>query len=221
MQTDSGGKPVYCISGLGADERIFEGFHFPGFTLQYLSWLPPLRNEKIDRYAERIRHRIEDPEPILFGVSFGGILAIEIAKKQKVQKLVLVSAVKTAGEMPSWMRMSGYLHLHKILPVRSVKITERFDNRRLGIRTKEEEMLVNEYRKEADHHFIEWGIHEILTWKNDVVPGNCIHIHGSEDRVFPIRNIQATHIVPGGTHIMVLNRKTDLGKIITEELSGK
>ena len=35
---------------------------------------------------------------------------------------------------------------------------------------------------------------------------NVVHIHGDADIVFPIKNIENCIVVPGGTHIMIVNR---------------
>ncbi len=212
-------KRIYCISGLGADEKIFEGIIPHEDTFVYLQWLQPNHREDIQSYADRMSQNITPEEsPILLGVSFGGMIAIEIARRRAVKALVLISSVKTYNELPRWMRISGHLNLHKLIPTRFSKLTEGFDNRQLGIKTKYEVMIVNGYRKQANATMMAWGVKEVLKWKNSEIPENCIHIHGSEDRVFPIRNIRPTHIIDGGSHIMILNRKEEIKRIISMEL---
>ncbi|HCF62788.1 MAG TPA: hypothetical protein DEU93_00310, partial [Chitinophagaceae bacterium] len=70
---------AYCISGLGADERIFCNLHFPeALEPVYLKWIKPEPNETLEQYAMRLSEKIEGDEPfVLIGLSLGGMLALE------------------------------------------------------------------------------------------------------------------------------------------------
>lgn len=211
---------IYCISGLGSDERAFERLQIDGYGLNYLECITPLKKESLASYAKRMSAWVRETNPVIIGLSFGGVVAIEIAKHIPVQKLILISAVKTTSEIPRWMRVSGALKLHRILPVKSNRFTERADDKRIGIQTAEEKTLVEQYRKNADQAFLDWGIDQILNWRNNWIPQNTYHIHGTDDRMFPIRNIQPTHIVKEGTHIMIWNRAEEISRHILQILSG-
>jgi hypothetical protein len=43
------------------------------------------------------------------------------------------------------------------------------------------------YRKKADQKYIDWAIDQILSCKNSWAPENTFHIHGENERMFPIR----------------------------------
>lgn len=212
-------KVVYCISGLGADEKIFCNLDLDGVELRHIPWLPPHRRENIKEYAVRMAAGIGHHSPVLLGVSFGGMVGIEIARQMQLQKLFVVSSVKSAGELPSWMRLAGALSLHKWLPVRSYKITEKIDNNRLGVSTHEEKEMVAKYRKNADHVYMNWAINEVLNWKNNWQPSCIVHIHGDKDRMFPVKRIKADYIIKNGTHLMIYNRAGEISRIIKKELS--
>lgn len=212
-------KNIYCISGLGADEKAFERLKIDGYHLLHLRWLSPMKNESLSSYAKRMAEQIGESEPILIGLSFGGMVAIEIAKQMPVKKLVLISTAKHFLEIPFWMRLSGMLKLHKIIPLKSNRLTQKADNRRMGIETEEERALVDSYRKKADQKYVNWAVDQILTWKNTWAPEKIFHIHGANDRMFPIRNIRPTHVIPNGTHLMVLNRAEEVSRCIEEILS--
>lgn len=219
MESNFKQKVVYCISGLGADDMIFNGYNLGCFQLQYISWLQPFKNETLESYSERMGEVIVDDNAVILGVSFGAMIAIEIAKKKKIQKLILISTAKTKDELPFWMKITGKLNLHKALLIKSIKLTERFDNRQLGIKTKEEALIAKKYRKSGNKEMLRWGVDKVLNWKNEYLPPKYIHIHGSDDRVFPIKNAVPTHIIKEGSHIMVLNKKNEIQKIILDELS--
>ncbi|MEO8403856.1 MAG: alpha/beta hydrolase, partial [Chitinophagaceae bacterium] len=105
------------------------------------------------------------------------------------------------------MRIVGKLKLNHLLPTKSFKFTERIDNNRLGVSTKEEKEMVRSYRLNADRVYLEWAINEILNWKNQWVPENIIHIHGAKDKIFPATKLKNIHIVKDATHMMVYRAK--------------
>ena len=213
-------KNIYCISGLGADERAFEKLTINGCSLYPLKWVDPLINETLSSYAARMSVQIKDENPVLLGLSFGGMIAVEIAKQIAVEKLILISSVKTIYEIPKWMRVAGTLNLHKLIPIRKNRFTEKADDRRMGIETMEEKAFVDHYRKKADQKYIDWAIDQILNWRNSWIPENTFHIHGENDRMFPLKNIQPTHVIKKGTHIMILNRGKEISSCIEQILSG-
>lgn len=42
-----------------------------------------------------------------------------------------------------------------------------------------------------------------------------------KDRIIPIRNVEATHLIKNGGHLMVLNRAKEIEEIILKILSTK
>lgn len=214
-------KNIYCISGLGADERAFERLNINGYSLKHLKWLSPDEKETVSSYASKMLGQVTEPNPVIIGLSFGGMIAIEMAKKIEMKKLILISTAKTRKELPTWMRITGILHLHKMIPIKSNRFTEKADDRRIGIETMEEKKVVEAYRKSADQKHVNWGVDQILNWENNWLPENFYHIHGEDDRMFPIRNIRPTHIIEKGTHIMILNRADEISACIEQILLSK
>ena len=214
-------KNIYCISGLGADEKVFERLHINGYSLKHINWIAPLKNESLESYALRIAEQIPEHNPIILGLSFGGMLAVEIAKHIAVDKIILISAVKTCNEIPGWMRWTGVFKLNKFLPVKTNRFTKKADDRRMGNETDEEKQMVEHYRQHADQTQVSWAIDKILNWKNEWVPANVFHIHGENDKMFPIKNISATHVIKNGTHIMILNRAEEISACVEEILNNE
>ena len=209
-------KNIYCISGLGADERAFERLSIKGCVLHHLECIPPLANEGLFSYAQRMSEQVKEANPIILGLSFGGMIAVEMAKQVEIEKLILISSVKTCNEVPRWMRIAGTMNLHKLIPVKTNRFTERADDRRMGIETAEEKNFVDQYRKNADQKYVNWAIDQILNWKNIYVPSKVFHIHGESDRMFPIKNIQPTHVIKKGTHIMILNKADEISACVEQ-----
>jgi pimeloyl-ACP methyl ester carboxylesterase len=211
-------KKIYCISGLGADEKIFTNLRLKGYELKHIPWLRPHKAEKIEAYAARMAALIKEDDAVLLGVSFGGMMGIEIARQRPLKKLILVSSIKSVQELPRWMQIAGKLKLNRVLPVRSSSFTEKIDNRRLGVSNEEEKAMVKAYRRSADFVYLEWAVEQILNWKNIWLPANIVHIHGDKDKIFPVKKIKADYIINGATHLMIYNRAAEISECISKEL---
>jgi pimeloyl-ACP methyl ester carboxylesterase len=211
-------RTIYCISGLGTDERIFSKLRPVGYKLKYIPQLLPDFQESIKSYAARLADYIREDNAVLLGVSFGGILGIEISKIKPLQKLIIISGIKSSNELPRWMKVAGKMKLNRVLPVRSYKFTEWIDNNRLGITTDEEKELARCLRQSADKAHMEWGVNEIFNWRNNWIPDNVVHIHGDKDRIFPVAKINADYIIKGATHLLVYNRADEVNKCICKIL---
>jgi len=199
-------KKIYCISGLGSDEKIFARIRVDGYELVHIPWLIPEKNEPIDIYAKRMSKNITSEQPVLMGLSFGGMMCVEISKILPVEKLVLVSSIKSYKEMPGWMKGAGRLRLDKIIPLRPYRLLEPLENYNMGVSNAEDLEMVRRYRKNVQQDYLNWAVHQILNWKNDWQPEHLFHIHGDADRIFPIKKVQPTYTVNGGGHFMIYNQ---------------
>lgn len=215
------GQPrnIYCISGLGADHRIFENLVPPeGYRLKHIPWITQQKNESIEHYAARMAAAIRDPEPVLIGVSFGGMVSVEIAKQRPGSQVIMVSSIKTKHEKPFYFRAASLFRLNKILPLRPYRFLEPLENYNLGIKTTDEKKLAREYRKNLDINYSNWAIERIIHWQNEFIPARIVHIHGSKDHIFPIKYVEPGYVIEGGGHLMIHNRAGDISRIISDTL---
>ena len=207
-------KHIYCISGFAADERVFVHLNFGENTVHFIPWKIPQKNESISSYAHRMRKDIEEANPILLGLSFGGMMCIEIAKEMDVEKIILISSVSTFHEMPWYMQIAAKLHLNDLVPLRPYSFLEGLENYMLGAQTPEEKQLVRHYRKNLNFQYSDWAINQVLNWRNDWYPQNLIHIHGSKDHIFPVKNVKADYIIKDGGHLMLMNKAEEVNEIL-------
>lgn len=207
-------KTIYCISGLGADERAFSKLHVKGFEIKVIRWLQPLQGETLTAYAARMRQGITDENPVLMGLSFGGMLCTEIAKQVPVQKIIIISSIKTSKELPLWMKAIAMIRLNKIVPMQSTKITQPIQNKMLGVTTADEKKLVFSLRKAADIKYTNWAVNQAINWKNNWLHPAIYHIHGDKDRMFPIKYIKADFTIKNGGHFMIMNKADEVSDCI-------
>jgi pimeloyl-ACP methyl ester carboxylesterase len=212
-------KTIYCISGLGATAKAFSKLHIDGYRLQVIEWLPPLPNETIEAYAARMRDAIEDENPVLMGLSFGGMMCIEIAKQMPVKKIILVSSIKTKSELPLWMKAVAKTRLHKIAPMRTnSRITRPIQNYFLGTVTADDREVAIQFRRNADPAYVRWAVDKVINWQNSWQHPSTIHIHGNADKMFAIRNVQPTHIIKNGGHFLIMNRADEVSALVSQVL---
>jgi pimeloyl-ACP methyl ester carboxylesterase len=211
---------IHCISGLGTDEKIFSNLSIPGYQLRFLSWITPEKNEPIAAYAKRMTRQLAENDPVILGVSFGGIMAIEMAKHVSIDRLFLVSTVKSSQEIPNWMKWTARLHIHHFVPAQLYKRAGRIGNWRLGVTNQEERALVNAYRRSSDPVYVKWAINEILRWKNNWIPANTMHIHGDSDKIFPLKRIRNSVVLKNASHFMIYNRAKEISEYIDKAMQS-
>ncbi|MEZ7526634.1 alpha/beta hydrolase [Cloacibacterium normanense] len=212
-------KPtIYIISGLGADKRMFQNFSFEGFEVVHIDWDLPLENETLQNYALRISENIKDENAILIGLSFGGILSVEISKIKKFKKVFLLSSAKTKFEIPFYYRFLGKLNLLRIIPSSILKRVNSLTYLVFGAKTNAEKSLLEDIVRNTDERFLKWALHQIMNWKNEDYSENIIHIQGDSDLILPHIFVKYDYLLKGGTHFMTLNQSKEIETIIIENL---
>ncbi|MEQ8685800.1 MAG: alpha/beta hydrolase [Imperialibacter sp.] len=209
---------VYLLSGLGADKRVFQFVDFSGFKVKHINWIEPLGNEAIEDYARRLLRQINTSSPILIGVSFGGMMAIEIGKLIDTEKIILVSSAKTKFDVPFYFRLVGQLNINNLVPTKLFKKVNALTYWFFGARTKREKKLLREIILDTDDNFLRWAIDKIVNWRNEIYLKGVSHIHGDMDRILPIKTANFT--ISGGGHLIIVSKGDEIGQIITNTLSS-
>ncbi len=197
------------MPGLAAGPSIFENIKLPEeqFEMYFLEWFLPIENESIESYALRMTQKITHDNPVLIGVSFGGVLVQEMAKIIQTDKVIIISSVKTNKEFPSRFKIARNTKAYKLIPTQLLADIEKLVKYAFGdnIVTKRIK-LYEKYLSVRDKHYLDWAIETILCWNQKEINEAVIHIHGDADEVFPIKHIRKCIVVKGGTHIMILNK---------------
>ena len=197
------------MPGLAAGPSIFENIKLPEeqFEMYFLEWFLPIENESIESYALRMTQKITHDNPVLIGVSFGGVLVQEMAKIIQTDKVIIISSVKTNKEFPSRFKIARNTKAYKLIPTQLLADIEKLVKYAFGdnIVTKRIK-LYEKYLSVRDKHYLDWAIETILCCNQKEINDAVIHIHGDADEVFPIKHIRKCIVVKGGTHIMILNK---------------
>lgn len=208
-------QPIYFVSGLGADERVFQYLSLEGYHPKHVFWVDPEPQEAIASYAKRLTEQIEEEHPILVGLSFGGMIAVEMAKHIAVDKIILISSAKDQSEIPPYIKILRWVPIHQLLPVKLLVWMGFYIARWFfGTESPAESKLLRAILLDTDNRFFRWAVGQIAAWQNTEVPDSLCHIHGTGDRILPLRYVDADIEVPGGSHFMVMNKATELLKLL-------
>lgn len=213
-------KKIYCLSGLGADSRIFANLKIDNATLVHLPWPEHDEHDELPCYAQKMSALIQDENPILLGVSFGGMLAVEIAKMRTVQKVIIVSSAKTREEIPHFGKFMKFMVMKQIVPASFYTWPNRFVMKLFGAVTDVEKDMLRGVFTSSDGHLVRWAMKAIQLWQNEAYPQPIVHIHGDEDKIITPEYIHPNYWIKGGSHIMIYNRAEEISAIINKELSN-
>jgi len=210
---------AYFISGLGADKMAFKRIRLPeGYEPIYLDWITPEKNESLNNYARRFSSLIKNDDAfILIGLSFGGMLACEIARLRNPMKTIIISSLGSSSELPWYFKRAGKFGLHKAVPIKLLKAGTILKNL-MGTASKEDKAIIINYAKFANPNLVRWSLHAIVSWDQpERLPG-IVHLHGSNDYMLPLKYTHPDYIIKDGGHLMIFNKADEVNKILNEVL---
>ena len=207
---------VYFVPGLAANKEIFRNIQLPIDTYQIhiLEWLLPKKKESMDGYAQRMAQCIAHENPVLVGVSFGGVIAQEMSKFIKLAHLIIISSIKTRNELPKRLRWVRRTKAYKIVPTGLVLSVSDLTELSLGSKSKKRLAIYQQYLSVRDRGYLDWAIEQMVCWNRSTPDPKVKHIHGDADIVFPVKNIKDAVLIKGGTHIMILNKAHKISELL-------
>ncbi|WP_282787754.1 alpha/beta hydrolase [Flavobacterium croceum] len=200
--------PVYFMPGMAASSSIFEKIKLPvdQFEVFLLEWIQPLPQESLKSYAMRMAKNVTHQNAILVGVSFGGVLVQEMAEYLTVRKIIIISSVKCAKELPKKMKIAKSTKAYKILPTSLLQDVEKLIKYAFGNRLKKKLQLYEKFLHMRNKEYLDWAIEQMICWERSTINSKVVHIHGDADEVFPIQYIKDCIVVEQGTHAMILTK---------------
>jgi len=207
------------MPGLAAGSNIFEYIDLPpdDYECHYLEWLiPESIDESLTEYTKRLSDKIIHKNPILIGVSFGGILVQELSILVQPIRIIIISSIKHNKELPKRLILLQRTRVYKFFPTKKISEIEDFSMYGINKLFKKKIKIYNKYFQIKNKVYLNWAIHNLLNWKSDLVIKNLIHIHGSDDGVFPIKHIDNCIEIKEGTHAMIITKAKKINTILQE-----
>jgi len=206
---------LYLIGGLGADERVFKFLNL-NIETQIIKWIEPNPKEELKSYANRLTEQINHDEEFgLLGVSFGGIVAIEISQLIKPKKLILISSVESSTELPRTYVALGKMKILNLIPNPLIKPPKPLLGFLFGANNKQ---LLKQIISDTKPEFIRWALNAIINWSNEETPIEAIRIHGTKDKLIPLKG-EAIEVKEGG-HFMIVDKAEEISKLVNEQMKN-
>lgn len=213
-------EKIYCISGIGADQRIFRNLHIAGYELCPIPWLPFEGSDTVASYAVKLSKLIPDTNPVIIGLSFGGMLATEIGKMRPTRKIFLVSSAKMTDQLPRIGKWPAVDKLIDLIPERMFRDPGPIGLKLAGAITADDKSVLTSMMNDISPAFMKWALKAVVRWNNAKYPPDIIQIHGTADRIIPFANVHPDYTITGGTHVMIYNRAAEVSNIISDCLAG-
>jgi pimeloyl-ACP methyl ester carboxylesterase len=213
---------VYLIAGLGADPRIYKHIVVKGCEAIKVEWITPNETDTLETYAQKLinQYSIEN-NSIVIGNSLGGMLAIEIAKKIRLEKVILISSIRTTHEAPPYFKLFRAFPLYKIIPSRLFTSMVFLIEPLFGKMNQEDKWLFRDMLKKTSPVFLRWAMGACVKWDNEIIPPNTFQISSERDLVFPLKYIKDSVVVKGGSHVMIFDKADEINKILKSILENE
>lgn len=217
---------LICIPGLGTDCNIFSDL------LRYLNYDAIIFIDyeeanlvdchSFSTYAERIikYHKLDkiDDDIIILGFSLGGIVGVELSKILAIKKIFLLSTIKVKNEAPGIFYVARKIQIYRFVPIWFSRNVVPILGRLAGEMDRRGYLLYKEMLKKWTFKKFFWARKLALKWTNNDFPKNCIHIHGTRDKIFPVKKANPDYIIKNGTHNMVLSKASEIAEIMLKEI---
>ncbi len=196
------------LPGMGADSSMYGSEHRELPDTLFPDWPPYQGEQSVSELATRI---IEEhglgANCTIGGSSLGGMVAAEIAKKIKVEKLILIgSALSPQHINPVLKKLSA---LSEIAPINLVQLLAG------KVNAFQENRLLKMFNK-ADVQFIRSMCKAVFEWEGNEAPScKVFQIHGARDKViYP--NGENTKIIPDGGHLIAMSHPQQVKRFVEE-----
>jgi pimeloyl-ACP methyl ester carboxylesterase len=207
----------YLIPGLGADERVFQRWQLVG-EVHILNWLAPQSAaEPLPHYAARLAASVPVAQACwVVGVSFGGLLALEIAQLRPMARAVLVSSLAGPHELPWPLRLARATGLERLLPPTLLQHLPWAAKWAFGVKTRGEYVLLRQIIADTDPVFARWAVGQLLRWRGVPGPGPRARLHGTHDRLLPSPAAGIDYLVAGAGHFLVVSHAAQISQFLNQ-----
>ncbi|RCH55929.1 alpha/beta hydrolase [Mucilaginibacter hurinus] len=208
---------IFLIPGLGADCRIYKNIDLEDHEVIQVNWIEPTVTDTLQSYAQRIidQYNITN-DSVVIGNSMGGMVAVEIAKRVALKKVILISSIKTYSEAPWYFSLFRRFPVYKIIPGRLFTSLGFLVKPLFSSMSATDAALFADMLKRTSPIFAKWAMKAILNWNNTDIPLHTYHITGNKDLIFDYRKINNALIINDGTHIMIFDKAKEVNKLLMD-----
>ena len=90
----------------------------------------------------------------------------------------------------------------------------------MGTKSKGQKALMRHFLSQTDPQFVRWAIDAIINWGNFERPKDLFQIHGSNDKMFPVKYTKPDFVIENGSHFMVWVKADEVSRKLGEVLTA-
>jgi len=189
-----------------------------------VDYIDPLPGEAIPDYAKRLHRNLRPVRKFyLVGVSFGGTLALELARLSQPEAVILVGSATKAEELSREVRLLAdkAAMLPEVLWSR-IRDHHELIEQYLGIQDPKVSQIMDDVFEQLNLKAVRWGLKKLPHWELDFEP-NCpvYRLHGSEDRVAIPADWESVEKVEGGGHLINVTHPGQVNPYLQQVIQRK
>lgn len=215
-------RRLVLLPGLGADARLFDPQRAMFPEIEVPPWLPHREDESLADYARRMAATVTPSADLyLGGVSFGGMVALDMARLLQPRAVFLIASCRTGRQIAPHLRY--FVTFAHMFPARAFAVGAKLSAlymRKFGHLTEEQEAFFAEMLADVQPAFVRWGIAAITAWPGPgELPMPIYHIHGSADELIPVEGVRPDQVVPGGGHLLNVTHAAEVNAFLAAHLA--
>lgn len=213
---------IFFIPGLGANEKVFDNIGDLNCDQIKIKWLDNLEDESINEYSRRLIEAYDIGEnDIVAGLSFGGILAQEIARILYHKEVILISSFRDIKDLKPLYRFGLKTGLYKLTPGFRIPIVDEIIAYNLNSENQESKPILKEMLEHTDYNLLKWSLEKIAQLPSASNDSFITHnIIGNNDKILQTWSNEYTTIIEGGSHFMVYEKADEVTSTILKILSN-
>jgi pimeloyl-ACP methyl ester carboxylesterase len=214
--------PLVLISGMGADQRLFDAQKAVFPKLIAAPWTPIQPRDTLASYARRMAAAIDPGGPCFVGgCSLGGMIAQEMTWHLDARACFLIASIRGPAEFP--LRLRVLRPLAWLLPGFCAGVPGWLAGGILAVAGKRMRPVTRSvFRQFADcsGRHVRWAGLAALGWRPTSAAPRCplFQIHGDRDRVLPCRLTRPDVVVPGAGHLLPLTHADAVNEFLRSRM---
>ena len=101
--------PIYLLPGMTRDDRIFDRLVPLLPNASVVNWFDPHMDESLASYVRRLAATLTSTPCFVAGVSFGGIVALEVSRIVRPRACFLISSIRNGCDPPGVAFYAAFL----------------------------------------------------------------------------------------------------------------
>lgn len=216
--------PLILLPGMGADDRLFAPQRAAFPNLRVPKWIEPTERESLASYGRRFAEAVDPGGPCFIGgASFGGFVAVEMARHLQARACFLIGSARSPEELPEHIRsLSAVAAATRVIPWPWIMKLAGCGADVCGALSGPVAQSILRQFAECDARFLRWAMRAVLTWQagggDESVP--MLQVHGDRDSILPCRVMRPDRLIRGAGHGLSLTHGEQVNTFLREGMEG-